>query len=186
MASQRILELPEELNLKLKSLAELQQETNGVLLYPDEKIRDASGNTRCRIEALYMTGRGDQVHVQSDTQRMAVMNEFFNLHPEYRYVKWHTHCRGTGQQWFDKISAGDRESYTNQLREDPNFIGMMVSPTHTIVIGMDNPVLQVTPKGTTRNFEAQERIIRNWIEEAAGRIGHINLPPLMATQKRTN
>ena len=70
----RKIVIPWKINERLERLAQLQQETNGVLLYVPEK-RPFGFNYNVR--ALYMTGVGTAHNVQADPRRMEIVNIFF-------------------------------------------------------------------------------------------------------------
>ena len=190
MVEVRRISLPEELDRQLKTLAELQQESNGVLLYTSQGLD-------FRVDHLYMTNIGTAGHVQADPIRMEIINKFFERHPEYQLIKWHTHSRGTGEYWFDKLSEGDIRSYNRQLEEDPEFIGMMVSPVKKIIVargkGEESTLVRVVP--TPHDFYDRRRRLETEIELAARElgytfnertareVGYTHLPRLRATQK---
>ncbi len=163
----RIL-LPRTLDRKLQRLAELEWETNGILLYSQEPVSDSQID--CSVEALYLTGIGTATHVQADPERMRTANEYFRRHPDVRSVKWHTHCRGTGEVWFDRLSQQDIDSYEAQLEHDGRFIGMMVSPTRKILYGRERITLETIPDPS--GFIQHQRIIERELKQVARSLGY--------------
>lgn len=171
----RIL-LPRSLDARLKNLAELQQETNGALLYVPQ-VRSAN-EIDCRVDALYMTAVGTAGHVRAEPQRMAIVNCFFERNSEYLFVKWHTHCRGTGEHWFTRLSQGDIDSYEAQLQDDSRFIGMMASPLRTLLYGrgeLDYSLVEDTSTSRARG----EHVSRE-LQISARELGYRDLPRLRA------
>lgn len=139
----RVILLPRSLSLKLNNLTSMEDEMNGVLIYKSQEKRHEK---YCPVLHLYLTAMGTPNHVQADPQRMEVANELFQNHPEYGYVKFHTHSKGTiakfGEYFATNFSSGDVESYEEQITHDPDFIGMVVTPSTKILYGKDNPILR--------------------------------------------
>jgi len=140
----RIVLLPAELDVKLDDLAAIEDETNGILLY---RRQGGDNEKYCPLVAIYMTAKGTSGHVQAKPQRIEVVNEFFQRHPDFHHVKFHTHSRGTirrfGEYLAVHFSGGDINSYKEQLVHDPSFIGMLVTPRVKLLHAPDNPVLRV-------------------------------------------
>ena len=115
--------LPEEINEKLDNLADLVEETNGILLYRRR------GNS-CPVEGLFMTGVGNAGHVQAYPERIKIANEFFKRNLKYQFVKFHTHSKGTirrfGDYYSRHFSPEDINGIEEQLRHDREFIAMLV------------------------------------------------------------
>jgi len=174
----RKIVIPWKINERLERLAQLQQETNGALLYVPEK-RPFGFNYNVR--ALYMTGVGTAHNVQADPRRMEIVNIFFEKHPGYGFVKWHTHCRETGEQWYEKFSQGDINSYKWQLRQDRRFVGMMISPTRKQLYGYGDLGFATIRSPTSDLLEDR---ISDELRHIAEQLGYVNLPPLLATERR--
>lgn len=159
----------------LDDLAELTQEANGVLLYRPQ-------GRYCPIEASYMTARGNPGHVRAEEQRMDVVNEFFRRNPDYRFVKFHTHSKGTirrfGEHFATHFSDGDIRSYDEQLRTNPEFIGMVVTPETKLLYAQDKPTIRVVSGFPS---EANRRIHRE-LEEIKMELGY-DFGPLTATRR---
>lgn len=140
----RIVLLPRELETKLDNLVPIEDEVNGILLY---KLQEGDDARYCPIACVYMTGEGIPGHAQADPQRMDVANKFFRRHPDYRFVKFHTHCNGTiarfGEYYAMHFSPGDIEGYEEQLTHVPDFIGMVVTPQTKLLYAPDNPKLRI-------------------------------------------
>ena len=179
----RVVRIPQELSNKLegrlKKLVDLKEETNGVLLYVPIEGPDYID---CRVDELYMTAVGTLGHVIADPVRMAIINEFFQRHPEYRFIKWHAHSKGTGRYWHKRLSSGDMDSYREQLRHDPEFMGMMVSPSGRILVARGPAEMKVVP--TWAGFEEKSRHLHEEILRAANSLGYDEIPRLRATGYR--
>lgn len=161
----RTVLLPREYEVRLKTLTSLEQEVNGALLYRQQ------GNY-CPIEANFMTAVGTAGHVRAEQERMDIANEFFRRNPEYRFVKYHTHSKGTikrfGEHFAHNFSDGDIRSYEEQLGHDPDFIGMVVTPRAMLLYGRDNPQLRVVqgvPSEASRRIDDE-------LAEIARAMGH--------------
>jgi len=154
----RVVLLPREFEKRLDNLALIEDEINGILMY---KSQEGQYEQYCPVLHLYVTGMGTPSHVQADEQRMAVVNEFFQRHLEYGAVKFHTHSKGTitrfGQHYATNFSLGDIDSYKEQIVHDPEFIGMVTTPSAKLLCGKDNPLLRI--------INSDVQIIENKIAE---------------------
>lgn len=178
MALTRWILLPQSIDDKLQTLAGLKQETNGVLLYVPEIN---TGVFNCRVDGLYVTNVGSISHVRADSKRIAIVNRFFKNNPNYRLIKWHTHCKGTGKDWFTRFSQGDIDGYEKQLRQDSRFIGMMVSPDRYLLHGKGGLyILLIEDTAVSQQNEMQ---VQSELEKAASELGY-DTPPLQATMPK--
>ena len=157
--------LAREFDRTLDDLADLNEEVNGALIYRPQ-------GDYCPIEAIFMTGKGNVGHVRAEQQRMDVVNEFFNRNPAYRFVKFHTHSKGTIRKFGDfyatNFSDGDIGSYEEQLRTNPEFIGMVATPRTKLLYAPDNPTLRVVGGSPS---ETNQRIHRE-LKEIARTMGY--------------
>lgn len=173
--------LPQDISRRLDTLAELKEEVNGVLLF---QLRDKGTHFEGVVHALQMTNLGEPQHVRADPIRMDIINKFLENNPTYNFVKFHTHSNGTGQQWFNKFSSGDLQSYAEQLSHDESFIGMMASPISKLLHShADHPVsLHVIPNPV--DFQAKNDFVSREMKKAAAHLGHSGLPMLEGTRRR--
>jgi len=166
----RTVILPRALDSKLDGFTELVEEVNGILLFRPR------GET-CPLESLFVTGVGSgddsEGHVQADLRRVEVANAFFREFPDYKFVKFHTHSRGTirryGNYYANHFSSGDIESYTEQLRENRDFIALLATPETRLLMGIDNPTLRHA------TFERQaecQRLVDEALERISERLGY--------------
>jgi len=162
----RTVILPQELDEKLQALTSLREESNGVLLY---RQRD----NICSVRALYMTGLGSAGHVQSDSRKVEIVNRFFEKYPNYKYVKFHTHTIGTIRQYGDwyaeHFSKGDTDGYIEQLRDNSEFIAMLVTPKTKLLCGLDNPQLRVAEH--SEDYERYHEAIEDMLKYTAEELG---------------
>jgi hypothetical protein len=132
--------LPQDMDERLYKLTGLIEEVNGILLYRRQ-------NESCPLEALFMTGTGSEGHVQAQPDRIEITNEFFRRNPDYQFVKFHTHSKGTirtcGKYYAKHFSQGDLSGIKEQLRDDSEFMALLVTPETKLLCGMDNPELRV-------------------------------------------
>ena len=132
--------LPRELESRWDNLTGLVQEVDGILLY-------RSQIDYCLLETLFVTGVGTEGHVQALPERIEIANEFFQRNPDYRFVKFHTHSKGTinkfGQYYANHFSQGDIDGIKNQLKEDRDFIALLITPETKLLSGIDNPQLVI-------------------------------------------
>ncbi len=161
----RTIVLPKELEQRLYGLTQTQEESNGVLLY-----REIQGH--CFVEHLFMTGIGTEGNVRAFQERMNVVNEFFRTHPEYKYIKFHVHTKGTiaqhGNYFARNFSAGDRAGTQEQLRHNPEFIALLVTPETILLDAPDTPILHVVNE--SRNYTRMHEYVAKEIEKAADRL----------------
>jgi len=124
----------------LDDLAELTEEVNGILFYRKQEIY-------CPVEAIFITGKGTAGHVRSEQERINIVNDFFDRTPGYQFVKFHTHSKGTIRKFGDfyatHFSQGDIAGYDEQLKTNPDFIGMVATPTTKLLYAPDNPTLKI-------------------------------------------
>ncbi|MGV8086247.1 MAG: hypothetical protein ACP5N1_01325 [Candidatus Woesearchaeota archaeon] len=169
--------LPNELDGRLDTLTNLVEEINGILLYRQNGIY-------CPIEALFMTGIGSAGHVQSQSDRMEIANEFFKRNPDYKFVKFHTHSRGTiekfGSHYARHFSQGDIDGMKEQLRYDKNFMAMLVTPETKLLSGIDNPKLLVVDNSL--EYINRSQIVSASLKNIAENLGY-DLSKFRATKK---
>lgn len=107
--------LPKSLESKLDSLTDENAEISGVLLY--QEIGDA-----CIIESFFLTGGDDPGSVKPRQERIEIINEFFRLCPNYKYIEFHTHSKGTiqayGDQFARSFSREDMGVIKDKLKRD--------------------------------------------------------------------
>lgn len=166
----RTIILPRVLDTKLDRLTELVEEVNGVLLF-------RSRGETCPLETLFVTGVGSgddsEGHVQSTQQGLDVINTFFREFPDYKFIKFHTHSKGTIERYGDyyarHFSSGDIEVYREQLRENRNFLALLATPETRLLMGIDNPTLSYA------TFEGQaecNRLVDEALERISERLGY--------------
>ena len=72
--------VPRHLHQRIKTLAELDQETNGVFLYTPHADK---GKTSWHVHGFLLTGRGNDEHVQSHPSQLRLANKLlFDLAPQ--------------------------------------------------------------------------------------------------------
>ncbi len=156
----RVIRIPQTIEARLKNLTQVDDETNGVLLYEQE------GNV-CNISTLFMTGHGTPGHVIADPNRVAIVNEFFARNPNVGYVKFHSHTRKTvdkfGDRYLRQFSQGDLDSYKEQFQSDKEFIAMLVTSETELTCGLDNPNIEIVPD--TLDFIEKENQIAHQFSE---------------------
>src|SRR3989344_3878293 len=132
--------LPREIGQRLDNLTGLVQEVNGILPYRKQ------GET-CPLEAMFISGVGSEGHVQSLPERMHVANEFFRRNPDYQYVKFHTHSRVTiarfGDYYATHFSSIDLKVIEGGLKENMEYMAMLVTSKTKLLSGFDNPQLVI-------------------------------------------
>lgn len=175
--ARRVL-LPHEIGIRLHRATNAIEEINGVLFYR------AKGSD-CPIESFFLTGVGNPGHVASKPERIEVVNEFLRRNPAYRFVKPHTHSvetiRQFGLYYVDHFFKGDFESYEDQLKHNPEFIGMLVTPRKMLLYGADNPRLEIVRDSQT--YRLNNGVIHQELKDIAREMGH-NLGTLTARMKR--
>jgi hypothetical protein len=170
----RTVIIPNAVDSKLNTLAQLVEEVNGVLLF--RRVQDY-----CPIETLFVTGVGSEGHVESRPDRAKVVNEFFQRNPEYRFVKFHTHSQGTvrkyGSHYAQNFSKEDLAIFAAQLKEDPEYMHLLATPSTKLLYGADNPTLQFVSdfSGRSKRGEAVDKSL----EGIAKRLG-VSLDSLQA------
>lgn len=179
---QRKVLLPRELERRLDTLAKVEQEVGGVLLYRQKEIY-------CPLEKLFITGVGSVGNVQSIPERMEIVNEFFKRNTNYRFVKFHTHSVGTirecGEYFATHFSQQDIEGVEGdggmkqRLREDSKYIAMLVTPETKLLYG--NGCLSLRVVNEFRGYRNRSRGISQSLRTIAKNLGYDidNLPATM-------
>ncbi|MFH0713064.1 MAG: hypothetical protein V1722_00620 [Candidatus Micrarchaeota archaeon] len=178
--------IPQHLHKRLKTLAQLEQETNGVFLCTPQRT---GAKTRWLAHSFHLLGRGSATHVRADPMRLAAANHLLeHVHAQspsagYKLLKVHTHCRGTGEEWFDRFSSGDRNSVMAQLKRDPDYALVMISPIRSIAIGYPDNRYFVSEAPSTQTSLRNTRNLETLYATVASRHG-LELPRETATVKR--
>ncbi len=173
----RTIVLPSELEKKLTGLASLREEVDGILLYrPRENL--------CPIEAIFMTGVGNEGHVQAQPSRVEIANEFLKRNPDYRFIKFHTHSRGTiqkhGAYYARNFSSRDIAVLQEQLKQDPAYIALLVTPATKVVYGRDSPNVETVPNFP--RYVQRGLAVHESLQRIARNLGY-DLDTLKATRK---
>ncbi len=160
--------VPRHLHQKLKTLAELDQETNGVFFYTPQTAR---GRTLWQVHSFLLTGRGDDEYVSSHPIQVRVANLMLNHlsrqtpRVDWGFVKVHTHCRGTGrslgEKWFHQFSEQDMDAVRAQLRDNPDYTLMMYSPTHHLAAGHSRNLYNVAVIDSTPEHRRNSARLEN-------------------------
>jgi hypothetical protein len=169
--------LPREIDERLNNLTGLVEEVDGILLYRRQ-------GDYCPIEALFMTGVGSAGHVQAQPDRMEVANEFFRRNPNYQYVRFHTHSKATierfGDHYARHFSQGDIDGINEQLRDDRDFMAMLITPETKLLSGIDNPELRVVPD--SESYKTRSQAINIQLNQIARHLGY-DISGLQATRR---
>lgn len=141
----RLIMLPEEIDARLDTLADLRDEANGILIYG---IQVGERGAHCRpVYTSVMTGVGTPGHVDVEPERLEVVNEFLSRNKDYAMVKFHTHSRGTiksfGSSLARNFSGGDIEGYEECLADEPRLVFMVATPETKLLYGRGDLSLKV-------------------------------------------
>lgn len=140
MTMSRKVLLPRDIERRLDNLTGLVQEVEGILLYRRQ-------GDYCPLEEIYTLGVGAAGHVRPRPEKSEVADEFFRRNPDYRFVQFHTHSKVTiersGQYYARHFSQGDIDSIKDNLRQDREFMALLVTPETKLISGIDNPQLLV-------------------------------------------
>jgi hypothetical protein len=172
--TQRKVILHPALDVKLTGLADLNEETDGILLYTRH-------GEICPITGIFMTGVGTAGHVKSAPERIEIAIEFFRANPAYQCAKFHTHSKGTierfGRHYASHFSPEDTEIMRDQMRADRDFMALLVTPETKLLCGIGRPKLIVEE---FPDYAQQNRFVQAGIRAAARHLGY-NLVRLRAT-----
>ena len=168
--------LPKTLDSRLKTLAGLEQETSGVLLYVPQNHGEILDY---RVDSLYMTGRGSRHEIEIDPDRQAIVDRFLLSHPDYKSIEWHTHVTGNAS-----LSTTDSHHYREELEKDPYFIGMIITKTkRTTIKAKGSGKLNTIIVPANQDFYTRERYVSDEFKKAAGELGYSSVLHLFATRK---
>lgn len=154
----RAVILPTEIATTLDRLTYDKEEFTGVLLYREQ-------SNICLIETLWGTHELDSPdrrcsNVRDDEKNREIINEFFRQFPEYRFIDVHTHTietiRRNGWVYANNFSDGDIMTMEEKLRENPDYMALLVTPRTKILMGRDDPELRIEDY---RNYRENERLV---------------------------
>lgn len=169
--------LPREIDNRLNDLTHLVEEVDGILLYR-RRVDDTSP-----VEDIFMTGVGTEGHVQSQPERMEVANEFFRQNPDYQFIKFHTHSRGTiarfGRYYAWHFSQEDLEGIQEQLQYDRAYMAMLVTPEAKLLHSIDNAELHIV--SDFPGYAQRSRAVDQAVKVIAQNLGY-DLSTLRARQ----
>ncbi len=177
--------VPRHLHQRLKRLAELEQETNGIFLYTPESVQ---GRRLWRVHCFFMLGRGSRYHVQAHPEYLragnALLSHLRRQSPRagWEFVKVHTHCRGTGREWFHRFSSQDLQAVAGEVAENPKFTLMMYSPTHHIATGNPRHRYQVVVVDSTSRHRVNSNNLTSVYNRLVREHG-IKLPHIRASTR---
>ncbi len=124
------------LEAQLDSLTSLGEEVSGVLFYREQ-------NGCCVVENMFLTGGDEAGYVDIRSERADIVNEFLKVNPDYNYVEFHTHSRGTvekyGQHYARAFSEGDMGAFQEKLNNSIDYMSMLVTPETKILYGINSP-----------------------------------------------
>ncbi len=174
----QIVALPKTLENTLDALIAVNQESNGVIW--------TKRKGRINVcTSIFMTGIGDDSHVEANEERIRLVNVFLEKNPQYCFVKFHTHTYATiqkhGEYYAEHFSTGDIQGYQEQLQHNPDFLAMVVTPVKKLLYGRDNPELVVI--ADPKNF-LQESAIIDLSVRIMARFLNINLDNFSAKKKK--
>lgn len=133
--------VPPDLERRLTKLAGRDEGANG-LIFATARGPDLA------LQYLVLTNLGRGVHLQTSPERMPVVDELLTaVPPAYRVVHFHTHSSGTvatAPLLATHFTKNDVGYYTQQAREDPQFLALLVTPKKRMLYGRDSQTSQVT------------------------------------------
>jgi len=172
----RTILITKDLDEKLDWLADRHSEVNGVLFY---RKRDRENDVFCPVYHFYVLGQGSPGHVISDPKRLEVANRLLEVNPDLFCVKFHTHSNGTieecGEYFATNFSSQDIDIYRRRMEEDPEYIGMVVTPVTKLLFGRDDPELMVLDdlsEETSRQLNETRRTISKSLKNIATSKGY--------------
>ena len=151
----------------MESLAQMDEEISGVLLY--RQYGDF-----CAVEGIFLTGGGDAGSVEPEKERVEVLNKFLRMNPEYRFVEFHTHSKGTlkayGNRYARSFSFGDIRAIHSQLERDSQYMHLLVTPETQILYGADSP--ELAPESPMPDNARKEQLVSEALTITANRLGY--------------
>lgn len=163
----RVVLLPKDISNRLYNLTQLNEEIDGILFYRQQ-------GDYCPIEASFITGVGTEGNVTQLPGRLEVVNEFLDKNPDYKYVQFHTHSKGTirkyGQYYARNFSEQDYENIHHNLKDDENYMAMLVTSETKILEGIDNPRLNIVD--TFNGYSQRKAAIYKALDTIAQNLGY--------------
>ncbi len=187
----RRLVVPKVIGKNLHGLTSLLEETKGALIYP-------RGLTYTPLKTLpekdyvaymYITGTGPPLCVPGDIRRNMVVNTFLERNPDYRFVDFHTHSKGTiakyGKYYLSNFSPGDEEAIRDSFKNNPDYRHLLVTPARFKLVGRNPHTGEVVGQRFTmenyRGFQSFNQIIREAFAKIKKDLGY-NLEPFEANR----
>lgn len=164
--------LPEDLEKKLDEFTALPREVTGLLFYQPQNYPPR--DQLCLIEGMFLTGVGTDEHVSQDARRFKVASEFLRRNPAYEIVEFHTHTRDTiaqyGNHYARNFSGADMDLIRENLRDNPNYIAMLVTPEANLLHGSGE--LKYSTVKDSQTHRKMDPIIQTAMEKIARNQGY--------------
>lgn len=153
-----VIVLPKHFNTQLEIITHHTQEVLGVALAIEHES-DTPFSTYI-IEGILLLGMGSAYSVFPDEKRLIIANEILKFNPLYRAIEFHTHCKGTGEMWYDKFSSGDFNSFNNILSYNRYYKHILFTPTNILTFGEQRCDIVIPMKGDNDDkVKDRQRII---------------------------
>ena len=155
----RTITLSNEFERRLRGLTERVKQSNGVLFYRPSLVE---GIQFCSVDGMFIISLGMEDE-KSPEKRVEIVKEFLRFNKGYKNIEYLTRSReklnGTKPK---EISLEDLDYFESRIAENKEYLGMVVTPSETLVYGNDNPLLNIIqnhPFISERGVHAELKLI---------------------------
>src|SRR3989338_2704078 len=155
----RTIILSGEFERRLRGLTERVNESNGVLFY---RLSTVEGMHLCPVDGMLPISLGMKDENGSE-KRVEIVKEFIRFNNGYKNIEFLTRSReklnGTKQT---EISREDLDYFSRRVKDNEEYLGMVVTPSATLLYGLDVPVLSIThghPSLSERTIHKELKLI---------------------------
>src|SRR3989344_6632743 len=134
----RTITLSNEFERRLRGLTERVKQSNGVLFYRPSLVE---GIQFCSVDGMFIISLGMEDE-KSPEKRVEIVKEFLRFNNGYKNIEFLTRSReklnGTKQT---EISREDLDYFSRRVKDNEEYLGMVVTPSATLLYGLDVPML---------------------------------------------
>ncbi len=140
---------------KTKKICEVGAEKIGYLVCEQQLHND---QVCYMVEYILVTNEGTTTNV--------VQNKVFTkMAKGYEAIEFHIHPKALGEQWYDKFSGGDYNTFRKILSgEDKWYKHVLFTPTHILTFGIQKPDFRIATLNKESLDAAMERMM-HWHEQ---------------------
>ncbi len=130
--------IPQSFAQSIQQMCEHTKETLGCLLG-----YQLDGATY--IESITVLGKGDEVSVYFDEERILKRNAVISKHPGLISIDFHTHPKNLDSVWWSSFSQEDKTTIAKHLNLSNDYVHVLFTPTHIGTLAIKKPKVKFLP-----------------------------------------